>query len=181
MSNSSQLRREIEDTRHAFHTLLDSIADEDFSKPSDNPAWTVGEVLYHMSIAPRMMVLDVQMISGKRWVYRLIPKILPKSVFDWLNVRFTRFGARRMSRAFLANAYDQATASILRVLASLAEDDLARSLPYPDWDPLLSGEVTLAYLFGYIKRHFDTHAAQLAGVLHKGDGVGTHAGKRIDQ
>lgn len=167
MDTRERLHQEIEATQCAFHTLLDSIPDEAFALPSDNPAWTVGQVLYHMSIAPRMMIMDVQMISGQRWIYRLIPVIVPKKLFDWLNARLTRYGAYNLSRQFLRNEYDRANTAILQVLDSLSEADFIRSQPYPDWDPLLSGEVSMEYLFGYIKRHFDSHAAQLQSVLRK--------------
>jgi hypothetical protein len=167
MNTRERLRQEIEDTQNAFHALLEAIPDESFSLPSDNPAWTVGQVLYHMSIAPRMMVLDVQMIGGQRWIYRLIPIIVPKKVFDWLNARLTRYGARRLSRQFLSDEYDRANDAILQILDSLSEADFSRSQPYPDWDPLLSGEVSMEYLFGYIKRHFDSHKAQIQSAIRK--------------
>jgi hypothetical protein len=160
-----RLRREIEDTRLAFHRLLDTIPDEAFFLPSGNPAWTVGQVLYHMSFAPRFMVLDVQMIGGQRWIYRLVPRLFPKRLFDWLNARMTRVAAGTPTRAFVSTEYEQAHASIRKVLESLSEKDLAKHAPYPDWDPLLSGEVAMEYLFGYIKRHFDSHAVQIRQVL----------------
>jgi len=156
-----RLHQEIEATQQAFHSLLDSLPDGAFSQPSSNPAWTIGQVLYHMSIAPRLMILDVQMISGKRWIYRLLPYLMPKRVFNWLNVRLTRYGARHITRQFLSDEYDRAHTTILQVLDTLSEADFAKSLPYPDWDVLLSGEVTMEYLFGYIKRHFDSHKIQI--------------------
>lgn len=165
LETRERLHQEIMAAQHAFHQLLDSIPDEAFSQPSSNPAWTIGQVFYHMSIAPRFMILDVQMISGKRWIYRLLPRLVPKRVFNWLNVHLTRYGARNISRQFLSDSYDQAHATVLRVLDGLSETDFARSMPYPDWDVLLSGEVTMETLFGYIKRHLDSHAAQITDVL----------------
>jgi hypothetical protein len=47
MNTQDRLRQEIEETHLAFHRLLDSVPDEAFSLPSDNPAWTVGQVFYH--------------------------------------------------------------------------------------------------------------------------------------
>jgi hypothetical protein len=168
LNTRERLYREIEATGQAFHRLLDSIPDQTLSLPSDNPAWTIGQVLYHMSIAPRFMILDVQMISGQRWIYRLLPRIMPKRMFDWLNVRLTRFGARRITRQFLSDEYDQAQRATLEVLDSLSKTDFSKCLPYPDWDPLLTGEVTMEYLFGYIKRHFDSHEAQITNALSRG-------------
>jgi len=168
-----RLRREIEDTRLAFHRLLESVPDKAFSLPSANPAWTVGQVLYHMSLAPRFMVLDVQMIGGRRWLYRIVPRIFPKRLFDWLNARLTRLGAGKSSREFLAAEYDRASATILKVLESLSAEEFNKHMPYPDWDPLLTGEVSMEYLFGYVKRHFDSHAGQIRQALRTP--LGEHA------
>ena len=164
MSTRQELRQEIEQTRQEFHHLLDSVPDEAFFSSSGNPAWTIGQVLYHMSIAPRMMVLDVQSIRKQSWLFRLIPKLFSRRLFDWLNARLTRYGARNLSRQFLSDEYDRAHASILKVFDSLPDSEFACRMTYPDWDPLLTGEISLAYLFGYIKRHFDSHASQIRSV-----------------
>jgi hypothetical protein len=111
------------------------------------------------------MVLGVQMIGGRRRIYRLVTRIFPQRLFDRLNARLIRFGAGNPSRQFLAAEYDRADAAILKVLESLPAEDFYKHMPYPDWDPLLSGEVSMEYLFGYIKRHFDSHAAQIRQAL----------------
>jgi hypothetical protein len=160
-----QLCHEIIETRLRFHQLLDTIPDRDFSWPSDNPAWTIGEVLYHMSLAPRLVIADVRMITGQTGLYRLIPRLVPKRLFDWVNARMTRYGARHLSRSFLAREYDKAHEIALRALGRVAEGDFQRRAIYPDWDPLLSGEVTLERLFHYMKEHFDAHAAEIERVL----------------
>ena len=161
MTTKAQLQAEIEETRRQFHQLLQSIPDEAFHLPSDNPAWTIGEVLYHMSIAPRFMVADVKMILERPVLLKLLPRLFPERLFHWLNARLTRYGARHLNRQFLANEYNKAHTRALQALNSLAEADLQQKVHYPDWDPLLAGEIMLAYLFGYIKRHFDFHAAQI--------------------
>ena len=161
MNAKTQLEIEIEETRQRFHQLLDSWPDTAFDQPSSNPAWTIGELLYHMSIAPRMMVADVTMILQRPLLLKLLPKFFPESLFHWLNARLTRFGARNLDRQFLANEYDKAHHHILRTLHNLDETDLQKSVQYPSWDPLLTGNVSLIYLFGYIKRHFDSHAADI--------------------
>ncbi|MBE0688194.1 MAG: hypothetical protein IH585_19535 [Anaerolineaceae bacterium] len=114
-----------------------------------------------MSIAPRMLGADVKMILYQNWVYKLIPVIIPKSFFDWVNKLQTKFAARKLTRAFLKNEYDQAHQAALKALEMVQESDFEKMVNYPDWDPLLSGEVTLERLFHYIKVHFDAHAEQI--------------------
>ena len=48
---------------------------------------------------------------------------------------------------------------------AVTDDELSKSLRYPDWDPMLSGWVTIEALFHYVSTHFDWHAAQIEGVL----------------
>lgn len=165
MATRQSLREEIEETRLAFHALLNRIPEEAYQQPSGNSAWTVAEVLYHMSLAPRFLPSDVKMIRSQSRIYKLIPVLAPKRLFDWLNVRMTRSGGRRASRQSLARAYDQGHKSTLRALDSISETDLQKRAHYPDWDPMLAGEITLEDLFHYIRRHFEAHKAQLTEVL----------------
>jgi hypothetical protein len=160
-----ELRREIEDTRAAFHDLLNAVPDVALSRRSDNPAWTIGAVLHHMSLAPRMMVADVSMITGQSKAYRIVPKLVPRSLFDWVNKVYTRYGARNVSRQSLADEYDDATAKILRTLESVSDEDFLKSATYPGWDPLLSGDTTLVQLFHYVKAHFEIHQQQVRSLI----------------
>ena len=161
MNTRERLQQEIESTRAALHRLLASLPEEALSLPSDNPAWNIRQVLYHIAIIPRYMIVEVVMIRRQVWLYQLLPRLISKGLFDWLNAHLTRLGARRMSRQQLAEAYDRSYRASLRALASVDDADFDKSLYYPLWDPLLAGDVTVEYLFGYIKRHFDSHAAQI--------------------
>jgi len=165
VSIREELRQEIEATNVEFHKLLDSIPVQAYDLPSDNPAWTVAEVLFHMSIAPRLLGEDVKLIMRQDWFIRLIPIILPRRLFDWLNKELTRYGARNASPEFLTRKYDQAHIAALKALGKLDEADFRKIFYYPDWDPLLSGEVTVERLFHYVRIHFDTHAEQLKRVV----------------
>lgn len=171
MSTRDELYAEINSTRDDFHKLLASIPAEAYNLPSDNPAWTVSEVLYHMSIAPRMLGKDVKMITGQKWIYRLLPIILPKKAFDWMNKILTKCGARNSTPEFLAQEYDKAHKATIEALAKVDDADFQMKLFYPDWDPLLSGEVTLEKLFHYVRAHFVAHAEQLWRVVKSGQAI----------
>jgi hypothetical protein len=161
MSTREKLRMEIIETQEAFHQLLESIPEDAFGIPSDNPAWTIGEVLYHMSLAPRFLSQDVKMITTQNWMYKIIPILIPKQLFDWLNKKLTKYGARKLSREFIAAEYNKAHRATLKALDEVKEADFEKKLNYPDWDPLLSGEVTLERLFHYVKLHFEAHTEQI--------------------
>jgi len=162
MSLKEDLAREMEITRQNFHHLLDSVPEAIYHHPSDNPAWTIGEVLFHISLAPRFLTADLRMIIGQAWISKLIGVFVPKSVFDKLNEYFTRrWASRNMTREKLGRAYDKAHDNAMRALKSLREDDFGKSLEYPDYDELLSGVVSVEKLYRYITIHFDAHAEQI--------------------
>jgi uncharacterized protein (TIGR03083 family) len=151
-----EIRAELEATREAYHELLDSLSDEDWQKPSGNPAWTVGQLLYHMTVAPRMLPADVGLIRRGGWMPNL-----PAFVFNWTNVLMTRWGARKESLDSVGELYDAAHDRVLGVLETIQEGEWSLGKEYPDWDPLLSGYVTLVRLFRYLAIHFEVHAEQV--------------------
>ncbi|MCA9941276.1 MAG: DinB family protein [Anaerolineales bacterium] len=151
------LAQELEATRAAFHQLLASMPADRFPAPTPNPAWNVGQMLFHMSVALRFLPTDAALIrrSGK------LPQHVPAFLFHWLNKQYTRWGGRRPTHAYLAAAYDKAHAHTLAALHSVEENEWEKGVDYPGWDPMLSGFVTLEALFHYPARHFQAHAAEL--------------------
>lgn len=159
-----EIRDELETVRVSFHELIDSLTDDDWHRPSGNPAWTIGQVAFHMTLAPRMLPADVRMIR-KGW---RIPKP-PASLFNRLNVLLTRLGARKVTRKTAGEAYDAAHAVALEALDTIGEDEWDKGLDYPGWDPLLSGHVTLERLFRYLRMHFQCHAEQIRAAMEAPD------------
>jgi hypothetical protein len=96
--------------------------------------------------------MDVRMIRHLKWV----PK-LPAGPFNRLNIYFTQRGGRSATKESLGETYDKAHTETLKALESVKEHEWDFGVQYPDWDPMLSGYVTLEKLFHYIKRHFDSH------------------------
>jgi hypothetical protein len=161
MSVKDEVRAELLQTREAFHKLLTDIPEEAFSKASDNPAWTIGEVLFHMSLAPRFVVTDLRIIISRPWLAKVFAAVVPIPLFHRLNAFFTRYWSRNLSRTFLAQEYDRAHARAMKSLEALQEDDFEKAVQYPGYDPMLSGTVTVERLFRYLKLHFEAHAGQI--------------------
>ena len=161
MSIKEELRLELIQTCEAYHAFLAEIPEEAFSKPSDNPSWTIGEVLFHMSLAPRFMTTDLKMIISRPWLAKVFATLVPQSIFDRLNDWYTRYGARNLNRTFLAEQYGKAHRRVLKSLETVQEEDFQKSVLYPGYDPILSGEVTVERLYRYIKLHFEEHAGQI--------------------
>ena len=168
MTLKEELAQEMEATRRDFHHLLASVPEAFYHHPSDNPAWTIGEVLFHMSLAPRFLTADLRIIIGQAWMAKVIGALIPKSLFDKLNESLTRrWASRNMTRKKLGRAYDNAHNTAMRALQKLEEDDFGKSLAYPDYDELLTGVVTVERLYRYITIHFKVHAEQIRKSIGK--------------
>jgi hypothetical protein len=136
MSIKDELRAEIMQTPEAYHNLLAEIPDEAFSRPSNNPAWTIDEVLFHISLTPRFMIADLRVITGRPWLAKVFVTFVPAALFHRLNEFFTRHWSRNLDRTFLAEQYDSAH------------------------------KRAVERLYRYIKLHFEVHAAQIQERLH---------------
>ena len=165
MDTVESLRAEILEIRERFHQLLARVPVAAYDRPSENPAWSIGQVLYHMSIAPRLLIADVRMITRQSGLAKFVIDVFPDRLFHLLNERLTRFGARKLSPEYLQSEYDRATETTLKALEQVKDVDFSMSLNYPDWDPMLSGVVTLEDLFHYVKRHFEAHEAEIEGLI----------------
>ena len=168
MTLKQELSQEMETTRQDFHHLLDSVPEALYPHPSDNPAWTIGEVLYHISLAPRFLTADLRMLLGQAWIAKVATALVPKSIFDKLNEYLTRrWASRNMTREKLARAYDKAHENAVRALENLNEADFAKSLEYPNYDEMLAGVVSVEKLYRYITIHFKVHAEQILKIVEK--------------
>src|SRR5262245_32664486 len=118
-----------------------------------------------MSLAPRLMIADVRMLTAHRRVARLVSRVFPERLFHWLNKVYTARRGRGLSPEALLCEYDRGHRIALRTLSLVSDADLDEMFIYPDWEPLLAGEITLERLFHYIKEHFQVHAQDLAQIL----------------
>jgi hypothetical protein len=151
------LGTELEETRTAFRLLVDSLSDADWKRKSANPAWTVGELLYHIAVSQRFIAPEVKRAQRQR---RLPP--FPVFIFDWLQAIFIRWGARRHSLSAVARLYDAEHKRVLVALDTVGDDEWQKGVTYPNIDPpLLAGFMTVETMFRYQKHHFEAHAGQI--------------------
>jgi hypothetical protein len=111
------IRTELAATRDAYHELLDSLSPEDWKKKSGNPAWSVGQLMWHIAWAGGFVprgVADCKRGKGMN---------PPQFVTDTLNMLITRWGARRATPQSVAEKYDAAHAAVLATLDEVKEDE----------------------------------------------------------
>lgn len=151
------LRKQIETTRQKFLKMLDGIDAMAWHIPSGNPAWTIGEVVYHITMATEFIPADVHLIRTSP----LFPRF-PAGLFHRLNPALTRRLARGYDRQAMAERFESLHQKLLHLLDDIAPSEWEKGARYPDVDPpLLSGFVTIADLFRYHSWHFESHCAEV--------------------
>jgi len=164
MGLKEELTQDLESARLGFHHLLDSVPEAVYSHPSDNPAWTIGGVLYHITLGPPAIRFEIWMIRHVPWVFKALNNSTSR-LFNWGNTLLAR-APSRITRQTLTEAYEKGHTGLMSSLKRMQEDDFARTVSYPpEFVAELAGEVSIERLFRYIKLHFDVHAGQINAAL----------------
>jgi len=164
-----EISAELETARTKFHSLVNSLSEQEFQKQSLNPGWTNGEILAHMTFG--FIIVNVLLPMARLWGK------LPKSSsrwFAWLLNAFTgpfnwinALGARGQGKFFTLNRigkiYDRTYFSLLKKINSIKDDEWERGMYYPTkWDSNFDEFMTLEKLFRYPVIHFNFHLEQIA-------------------
>ncbi len=161
MELRQQLTEELEAARRGFHQLLDAVPESAYSHPSNNPAWTIGDVLYHITLGPPALQFEIWMILYLPGVYALLMNRFISNLFNRVNAVFTG-RPKRINRQMLIQAYEKGHAGLLSRLNRVQDDDFERSVIYPqEFVSDLAGRVSIERLFRYVKGHFDVHEAEI--------------------
>ena len=165
MGLKEDLTQELETTRQNFHHLLDSIPEALYVHPSDNPAWTIGDMLNHITIGLPAILVELWMISHARGLFQFVLNDTTSKLLNWLNAPFARRGGR-VTRQWLIKAYEAGHAGLMSSLRRTREEDFGKSINFPvAFVSELAGLVTVERLFHYVKLHFDVHEKQIRSAI----------------
>ena len=165
MNLKEELAQEMEITRKNFHHLLDSVPEALYHHPSSNPAWTIGGVLYHITLGPSALRFEIWMIRYARWLFQIAMNDATAYIFNRINKLFAR-NPKRITRQMLKNTYEAGHTGLMSSLKRIRENDFQKSVIYPaSFVPELAGEVSIERIFRYVTEHFDIHAEQINKVL----------------
>lgn len=143
------VRKELEDTRAAYHELLNSLSDEDWNKKSGNPSWNVRQLMWHLGRGTEFFSEAIgQCRRGKA------PNP-PRFLIDPVNVLLTRLGSRGATRESVATKYEAAHAALVSLLDTVRDDEWQKGVttygtPY-----------TTESSFRSAKGHFEEHQADI--------------------
>ncbi len=146
-----QLRRELEDTRRAFHSLLFSFPAADFQRPSPDSPWTLGAEFYHLAQA--LQFLPFAIARARRGSGFSLFYLVPIPVRDWINghllVPLLSRGATPIS---VLATYDKALKMVLEDLESIRPDEWKRQAGFGR-----GPSRTLEQVFHQPAAHFAAH------------------------
>ena len=114
----AQLRADLEATRMAFHRLLDDAAGARWHQKSATCAWTVGEVLVHLTWALEQLPQEVTAARRGKGMFNM-----PKWIADPGSFWIIRRQARKSDPATLRRRYDTAMDAVLAALETVPDSD----------------------------------------------------------
>jgi hypothetical protein len=161
MTLREELANELESARQGFHRLVESVPEAAYSCPSGNTAWTVGDLLYHITLGPPALRFEMWMIRRMPGLLGLALNPFISNLFNRINAMFT--GRRkRINRQMLIKAYERGHAGLVSSLNRMRDEDFSRSVVYPpEFVSELAGDVSVERIFRYVHEHFEIHAGQI--------------------
>ena len=155
LPDRAALRARLEETRSAFHALVESLSDEEWDSKHTATAWTVRELMSHIvdGLAHTPDAID-HARRGKQYL-NLPPFLnwLTASINFWLS----KWNARGQTRQTVLARYDSAHQALLNKLEGIHDNEWSRGAPcYGD------GYKTVLDLCMIANAHFQEHAAQVA-------------------
>jgi DinB superfamily len=181
-SRRESIRLGLGATRADWHRLLAGLSGDDWGRPSLNPGWTNGEVLFHMTLGFMILAALVPLVRlfGRLplWASRIYASILDLGtpVFNWVNALGARGGGRLHNQASIGKRFDRAQARLLGLVNHLPDGEWSRRMHFPRrWDPLFDEVMTVERAFRYMIAHFNFHLGQIA---RRGVGAGDSPDKR---
>ena len=154
LPDRTALRARLEETRLAYHTLVEELSDEEWDSKHTATAWTVRELMSHMvdGLAHTPDAID-HVRRGKPFLN--LPPVL-NGLGHSSNYWLSKWKARGQTRQTVLARYDAAHQALLNKLERLRDDEWSRGAHcYGE------GYKTVLDLCVLPNRHLQEHAAQL--------------------
>jgi hypothetical protein len=145
------LHSELEATRVAFHSLLNTVSNAGWRKKSPSSAWTIGEVFVHLTWALEFLPKEVESARRGRGKFNL-----PKQLSDELSYWYIRWIARTATHVSIGRRYDKAMDAAIALLDTIPDDDWKLGADFYG-----EGFHSVEDLFLVPARHFKEHTSDL--------------------
>jgi hypothetical protein len=164
----AKLRSDLAAARQEFCDMVAATAGQSWAKPSHNPCWTNGQLLFHVLIG----FILVMPLAGILVFFGHLPAVCSRifaailnfstPLFNRINAVGPRAGARLLGQEGLITKFDQVHGAILERLEHVRPSDWALAMHYPTrWDARFKTPMRLEDLFRYPVDHLRHHRGQL--------------------
>lgn len=143
------IRAELERIKTSYHGLLASLSEADWKKKSANPAWSVGQLMWHLG---RGVEFSNNAVGYCRRGKAPNP---PVWLINPANVLITRVGSRGATRQSVAEKYDAGHAALIACLDGVQEDEWQKGVT------AFGTHFTIESTFGGVTEHFKEHEADI--------------------
>lgn len=161
------IRTELETARSDFHTMLNSLTEEGWYRQSRNPAWTNGQLLFHITLGYGLIPVLLPIVK----LFGRLPPVFSRKFaallnwstpfFNWINAIAPRIGARIYKFDALGRKFDKVHKTILKRLYSTRDEEWKLGMHPPvKWDPRFDEFMRLEGFFRYPVLHFRHHEKQ---------------------
>jgi hypothetical protein len=144
------LRAKLEATRSAFHRQLVAVADKQWHQKSASSAWTMGEVLVHLTWALEYLPKEVEMARQGKGMFNM-PAWLANPGSYWM----IRWQARKSDPVSLQRRYDAAMDRVIAAIETVPDSDWRLGARFYG-----HGFYTVADLFETPGQHLTEHTGQ---------------------
>jgi DinB superfamily len=155
LPDCTALRARLEETRLAYHTLVESLTDEEWNSKRTVTQWTMRELMSHIvdGLAHTPDAIE-HVRRGKPFL--TLPPFL-----NWLtaptNLLMSKWSARGQTRQTILARYDAAHQALVTTIEGIQENEWERGAPcYGD------GYKTVLDLCDIPNRHLQEHTVQFA-------------------
>ena len=154
LPDRTALRAQLEETRTAYHRLMESLTDADWHRKTRSTAWTVGEVMTHL--ADTLADKPAAIAAMRQGRNHLNPPPALRWLAPGIGYLLVKQSARRKSRQTILARYDQAYSALLATLDGIKDQEWhLGALCYGE------GYKTIYEVCQLVVSHFQEHAAQI--------------------
>jgi hypothetical protein len=150
------IRRDLEATHAAFRELVARLADAKWNATSGNPAWTCGQLAWHLAEGVKF---SRQLVEGARKGRQINPPRLLNPLAFKVNEFLVRRRSRGATRASVRTDYGASLAALLRVL------DEVRDNEFDIVKTNFGITRTLEGMFRISVEHFAEHGPEIESVI----------------
>jgi hypothetical protein len=145
MADRDAIRAELESTRAAYHTLLNSIPEADWQRKSGNRAWTVKQLMSHLASAPAYTAGSIGMVRRGKGFNP------PGFLVNTFNVLTPRWGARGATPESAGEQYDAGHEKLIALLDTVEDGEWQKGSRF------FGQHQTIEQLFRSVPEHFKEH------------------------